>query len=63
MKKKERATFSLDPDALVFLRTYAEQRGLKLSPALTELILHVAGKDKANPALVQESLDKSKKGQ
>lgn len=49
--------FSMDPDALEFLEHYASERGAKLSTALSELLLHMAKRDKANPALVREALN------
>lgn len=51
--------FTLDPDALLFLEKYASERDLKSSPALSELLLHLAGEDKSNPKLVKEALKKT----
>lgn len=50
-------SLSFDPDALDFLERYASERGIKLSTALSELLLHMAGQDKANPAHVRAALD------
>ena len=48
----------MDPEALEFLERYARERGIKGSPALSELLLHLAGRDKVNPVLVAEALKK-----
>ena len=48
----------MDPDALKFLEAYAQEREVKLSSALSELLLHLAGKDKVNPVLVNKALER-----
>lgn len=57
-RRHPRKSLSFDQDALLLLERYAEERDIKLSTALSELLLHLAGQDKANPKLVQEALAK-----
>lgn len=58
-RTRPRRSLSFDVDALTFLERYAEERGIKLSTALSELLLHIAGQDKANPDLVRAALSKT----